>query len=85
MTTTRRDLLKLGALAAASALPLAAWAKDAKPVARAKKPLDIRRRRMAARASSLPNEKKSHPDTMLSNGTTLKKKNSTKLLTNVAT
>ena len=46
MTTTRRDLLKLGALAAAtSALPLldsirSAWAKD-RPVARAKKPLDI--------------------------------------------
>ena len=41
MTTTRRDLLKLGALAAAaSALPLSAWAGD-KPIARAKKPLDI--------------------------------------------
>ena len=33
MTTTRRDLLKLGALAAAaSTLPLSVWAKD-KPIA----------------------------------------------------
>jgi 2'-hydroxyisoflavone reductase len=41
MTTTRRDLLKLGVLAtAASALPFSARAKD-KPIARAKKPLDI--------------------------------------------
>ena len=41
MTTTRRDLLKFGALAAAvSALPpMAAWAAQSSPVARAAKPL----------------------------------------------
>ncbi|QSX75049.1 SDR family oxidoreductase [Lysobacter arenosi] len=42
MTTTRRDLLKFGALAAASAaLPQWAWAKQSKPVERAAKPLNI--------------------------------------------
>jgi 2'-hydroxyisoflavone reductase len=41
MTTTRRDLLKFGALATAmSALPLA-WAAETKSVGRAKKPLHI--------------------------------------------
>src|SRR5688572_11093134 len=42
MTTTRRDLLKFGALAAASAaLPQWAWAKQSKPVEKAAKPLKI--------------------------------------------
>ena len=42
MTTTRRDLLKLAALAAAaSALPPLAWGAPSGPVKRAAKPLDI--------------------------------------------